>query len=328
MSLKIKISIAVMSIFIISALFLSNLLNSPIEQQILKGIYDQLIVVPYEEFNSELEKTIPQCEDFKLLNKYISLKQIHAEIELFDFGPFREHRLLREINFSPIREYKIEQYLQGEIGSLGDEGVTVKGLSNLQYALTLKDLPLEKKCNYLKFSIEDMKEKIDLALKDWKGDYRDQFIKNYSKSDKSIDMLVNVVLKSLNMLEEDYLAIPFGKKLAYDPRLESLPDHLTESSKTVFSIKLNSIYNLFFDDETHSPRISKLLTAELNQKLRSSFNTISNELNSIKSFEEAISTPNAVDTIYTEIKNLNILVSTEVVTQLGVTVTFTDNDGD
>jgi predicted lipoprotein len=258
-------------------------------------------------------------------------------------GPAADRRLMSNVG-AKARASSIESLVGGDepvdAAALADAGTTVRGIFAVEVALfapgssallhdpIVASLPGARRCEYARSVTQLAKQAVDQVLDDWTGDTdeRSSFIEG---GQDSVTDLVNDVNFRLQEIDDqglhdlvgvtDPAALPDNR--ADGPaaaRLEYLQAMYTEAAALLTGTKAGSIVDLV---ETRSPETADRLTTLVDAATEAMAALP-------PSVSAALADQPALTKAADAVNELRVLVGTELASQLGVTIGFSDSDGD
>lgn len=331
----------------------------------LEALADQQVVISYaalEKTTTQLEKS---CTKFQLDPSILTLTELQERwkavasawmaCDLFILGPVQDNFYTPYFYTRPVRAEKIDELIEEEkvtsIQSVPNIPASTQGIAAIEYLIFPQTENEGKEDVLLKFtegenSVHRMIYLLSLAsyleslairvLDEWVGNegYRFTFAKNTGTSvSGSLSKLVNRLLSQLDLLKAEQLGIPLGKYTVSDFDLTKLPAYASEHSKGLAVANFQACHRLLV-----GPATDKSLMAQLSvlgkDDLRAEIETIVDELanalpGSPAPWETTIQ-PNSpeFENIFNKVDALFGLLKGDMVTALGIQLTFSDNDGD
>ena len=167
------------------------------------------------------------------------------------------------------------------------------------------------------------------------GDYVQSFRENDSDGadiQGSISLLANEMIELLEMVMRTRLGMPMGETTDGVPRPEEVESSRSGASLALMTASIESVHRAFeggLDDYVdyldRSPEAERLSPA-----IRAQLEVVLNALSRIPPpLSQAVTeSPTEVLLTYESMRELLVLVKTDMAALLGITVTFSDNDGD
>jgi uncharacterized protein len=284
--------------------------------------------------------------------------QIMKQCELYQFGVVEDGFLWSKLDFWPLRKDAVNEFIIDnnlfDSDVLETKGVTVKGMPVIEYLIfddsignnkIINDFSINedaiKRKDYLKALCANLNFTAEKILLEWNDNYRSIYVNNDMQGiSGSINLTVNNMIQTLNFIKDMKIGKPFGKKdgILYPEEVES---RFSKQSVMAIVSNLDGLENLFLGktdsgndglgyDDFLNHLEAKYEDGLLSEKIKSQINECKNRLNHIqiplqKAIEEE---PEKVEAFYLSLKQLLVLIQVDMVNNLGVTLTFTDNDGD
>jgi predicted lipoprotein len=274
----------------------------------------------------------------------------------FNLGAIFDSYIYNKIEFRPTSQVFIEDYIA--TASLVDDaliesaGSSSKGLPAIEY-LIFNELTdqvvidsftvannLINRQNYLLSLGHNLESKTLEVLNLWEGGYQTTFVSSQgSEIGSSIGLLANQMTTVLERILVKHLAKSLGKSTDGIGHPEEVEAPLSGQSLDFIKYNLESVYQAFcISDLSDKTALDDYLDAvgakygneTLPDKIRAQFDLCREALNAIPGpLKDAVVTDyQLVDAAYTEIRELLILFKVDVASQLSITITFNDNDGD
>ena len=272
-----------------------------------------------------------------------------AGVELYALGPLDITVLHNQINKPIINPTLINEYLEsGKVTAetLAAQGSTVKGLTAAEYLLfsfdgdeaVLSAFEEPQRTAYL-VALSKVLLMATQDLYDYWSPDGENYAATFAAADEaggstkgSINMLVNEMIVVLEEVARLKLAAPLGLSDGETADPDKVEAPLSETSLERVRANLESVeqafsggdglglddYLEFLDADTQATLVEERLVEAL-----ASLNAIE------ESLETAVTTqPDAVQALYDAVQALLVATSVDAANQLGITVTFSDADGD
>ena len=325
----------------------------------LTDIVETTILPGHEAFISETEQLAQQAEQFQAEPTADNLAAVQAQwratadqwAQIEPFG-FRFTMVVRgQIKKWPINTRFIEKFIveQETIDEpfLDSIGSTSKGLTAIEYllfgSLEAPADPLTMLTNqpqrmaYLVAASQNLHRKAEELYALWSAEGENQaqaFIEaDFSGNELqgSISMLTNELIELSEKIANDKLNYP-RKGVYGEPQPETVESPYGNHSLPLAIANLRGLHQIYqtgFDDYLDFLALSSP-DDPLSQKIDAQFTTAITALEAIDQplAEAVLDQPETVEAAYNEVKNLLVLIKVDMANQLGVTVTFSDNDGD
>lgn len=325
---------------------------------ILENTAKNLIVPAYEDFafkSDSLNKAVIQFARNPEQQSLASVRSAWKEAikswkraEVYNFGPIDEMVLRTSIDRWPTSEAGIETAIEEYEGSddyLLRIGSNRKGLPAMDYLLfheqpevVINEFQNENRKAYLKLLSQSLVENSRFILDAWKNTYTQEFIKaSGNRPNSGITLLANEMGYLLEMIGMDKLDIPFGAQTNGVPRLQMLELEYAQISKELILENLKSLQRTFnggegqgFDDYLNTLNVEwedELLLSELiNSEYETAISIINEMDGSLR--EAMLNDKETVQQLIDSVRKLYIYTEVDMISQLSLLDTFSDNDGD
>ncbi len=243
--------------------------------------------------------------------------------------------------------------------TLDSFGAKVKGFSAIEYllfSLTSSDQQVlssyitgnsaKVRLSYLQALCNQLADRAAIISSGWdpaKGNYTSTFVKADGRDiNSSFGKLINALVKENEILKNERTSRSLGKLNSGIHQPEAIENRISAASWESVQASIQGMKNIFegnISGMPASPGIDDLLN-ELNsqfeggQKLsevtEGQFNlTIAKtQGQSVSMYESAKSNPALIENLYNELKKLLVLIKVDMTSNVGVLLTYTDNDGD
>ena len=334
--------------------------------ELLNNYSDNIVIPAYEEYVASTNSLLTVINEFavspsdnnKLLIcieqlKIVSLKWQLAS--LFDFGPASDYALLEFTNSYPTSTDDIEAAIGNESWIAGQaSNIDNVGLPALDYLLN-EDGALDKlntnpsRVEHLVRQAEFLNEQAEVVLETWQSSYQSYFV---SMTGTEMGSSIGAMLNAFNRVFEanirkQKLGLPSGvSTFSGNP----LPSHVEAKYANYWSIDLlyeallsiekvymgnalssNSIDNegVGFDDYLISlgdEAFGQGLNNDIVAQIQSSKQAVLSLEDPLSEF--VLSNQETCLSVYSELQALVVLFKVDMMSSLGVLITYQDNDGD
>jgi len=324
----------------------------------LRNISENVIIPRYVELEESLNALALKLETFDASPTASTLKAAQEATlsaylawqycSVFEFGPAAEENLRLSMNTFPCDTAQIESNISTETYDLAlAVNADAKGFPALDYLLfakpesqTIISFSAASKSRYAYASavLTELQGKIAEVIHGWnEGSYSVEFSNNTASNVGSpIGSLINQINFEFELLKNARIGIPMGKKTLGETQVLKLEAYYADRSKSMSLANLQGIQEAFsggsgqgFDDYLDALGAKRgnenLSTAILNgfSEVRSALESTDESYRNI--IENNVS---ALETSYSAIEQLVVLLKTDLPSQLGVQITYQDNDGD
>lgn len=330
-----------------------NAIVSPQEKKVMHALRMQIIGPQLETLvtvtKGFVHKTETSCVNStkvlddrqQLLHDFIALKSEWKKSYLLTFGPLMTGDFSRQTDFRPVRRASVEKTLNASelkntVPDFTEASVSVKGLPVIELLLAEPGSPMahQSYCNYLLALGQDLLRNARGMLSLLQA-HNEDYDRGIFQKAPIRDLMLNHIIHQFNDIENRYIARPFGFKYSTLRRKDLLSSGFSESSRQDLIASLEMLNKIFFCGNPRSScqSILSLLpdsTKGLKSRLETAVAQLGILLNQSPAFESVIESDDLspVRAVYDGIQRLNRLMSADLISSLGVTLTFSDNDGD
>lgn len=319
-------------------------------EAVLAHLADEVIVPSYESLAFALEdlgaSVDALCDDPSTTsltraqqhwrNATIAWQQTRAA----GVGPAMDRRLTAAIGFE-ARPDSIEDLLDGDQpldeGTVEAAGAATQGISAIEIALfgdgsdALASPDGARRCQYLSATTALAVEAAQEVVTDWTEGYRDTFVEGVDGDPmSSVSALVNEV--SFRVTEVDDQGL---RALVEAERPDGLPENRSDGPASFHLAELRGTLAdaaSVIGDGSDGPRLVQLVADESEdtaQRLEEAVAAATDAVEALPdSVTDAFDDPAALAEAQAAVMDLKVLLATEVASELGVTIGFSDSDGD
>ena len=327
---------------------------------LLENFASNIIVPAYSELESNTAKLATDAADIAnslnrgnldgLRNTWKETKISWTKVEAFSFGPIKEQALETRINKWPINDFGLESFLDGksevtsaDVSALPSNQV---GFQAIEYLLFDQEALAKFENNPVRLQLlgaltASLNSNIKNILQQWEGKYKENFMADDGKEfGSSITQLTNAYLEAVDNVRNFKISTPLGLKTGGIVKPGLVESKYSKFSKELIVANLQSFKAIFngqgvagnkkgFDDYLNGLSISPD-GKQLSQVINDNFDSTINAVQKIEgSLAEAVEkNPLQVNDALTEMQKLSVLLKTDMMSQLGLIVTFSDSDGD
>ncbi|MBA4167060.1 MAG: imelysin family protein [Chitinophagaceae bacterium] len=285
----------------------------------------------------------------------------YIHCEPYDFGPANGTvMLINSINYWPTKSAFINSELSDNTGIsdayVNGLGAERKGFPALGYLLfdRIHDNnavidsfttsgTAERRKQFIVALARNIANNAKTVLQEWQTSYSDTFKKNTgTELNTSLSLLLNNFVAGLETSKNKRIGIPIGRK---DNFTEGDPDSLavelpyTDFAKEMLAETTTTLTNLYqgksgsndgpgFDDYAKSLNSDG---AALNENIKTEFNVLQTNIAAVPSPMQTAVKADPGKTVYNcwvETKKMLVLLKVDLAANLGILITFSDNDGD
>lgn len=325
---------------------LGNQIISEYENTLQSAIQLELKI---NEFNQNVNSV--NLENVK--NQYLNLLFQWKKAEFSNFGPQEENFIGQNIDYGSFNVNLFNQNLSNsnlDSTYFAEAGVTVKGLGCLEYMLyhqpenliiaefTTDSLANRRK-TYLLGCVKEIQNQLRKIIQLWKpegGNYLQTFI---SKDGRDVTSSLTVYCNSLVYFLENVRRSKIGQPSGIENQgiinTNLLEKRISQQSIHCIKHNLEGLQNGF--SGKNGQGIEDLLNhlkieyngVLLSEVILNKFNEVQSKIANIPNLEEAINNDfQKVQELHTSLKQLVVLLKVDMMSNLGLLITYTDNDGD
>jgi predicted lipoprotein len=279
--------------------------------------------------------------------------------ELYKLGPVEDQFLGVAVEYVPTNPTGIDNAIAAGNALNSDyvesKGTNVKGLPALEYLLfdrtngnaailgkfTTGDLAAKRR-EYLKALSQNLNGKASTILTAWQSITLAKFINADGRDvSSSLGLLTNEVIILTENIKNNKLGAPLGKLGNGTAQPSLVEAGQSESSLSHIKTNLQALENTFLgrneagQDGQGFDDLLDALQAKNNGQLlsvviKAKFADVNTKVNAISMplQDAVVQQPQAVESAYVACKELIVLLKVDMTSNLGVLVTFSDNDGD
>ncbi len=339
--------------------------NSFDRKAMLRNLGNNVIIPDYKNFkqkantlsqsakkfasNANKQTLKPLREDFK--EAYLAWQKVTP----YGFGPAKSLALRTNVNTFPADTQEIPKRVKNNNQEWGPYDNDTKGFPALDYLLyrdseeavidSFKESPhAGNRKSYLKAITKDIAQMAGNVYRKWissGGDYLKTF-SNANGNDKgsSLALLVNQMNFDYEIIKNDKLGIPLGKKSLGDPLPNKVEAYYSGISLKLMITNLNAIENLFlgrYDGKNGKGLDDHLDAVDAKRNGKNLSNAIVDQFakarTELKQLDDPLSkaiknNKTQADKAYEEVQKQVVLIKTDMPSALGVRITYQDNDGD
>ena len=334
--------------------FVDNFDRGPI----LENLAENVIIPSFEDFSVKTQAMETSLSAFVnapnnttlevAQSSWVEAKLSWKKAEMFGFGPVDDLSYATSMDFWPTSAVGLENEAKSYDGSgtyLEDVGSNKKGFPAIEYFLFSADAQTviaafsdEKRQGYLKALTKKLASQAKEIATAWKGDYKTAFISNDGNdAGASATLLANNMIILVETIKNKKLDTPGGLQKGREQKPTQVEAYYSKKSTEMIIANLQSVRAVFtgnegggFDDYLNALNVksdegstlSEDITAQIDASLAAAM-AIENPL------QMAIETEQEkVQTLFARTQKLTVLMKTDMMSQLGLSVTFSDNDGD
>lgn len=333
----------------------------------LKDIAGNIIMPGHETFKTEAGKLSELLATLEATPTTANIEAAQAQwrktanawkaCELFNIGEVMDVYIHNKIHTWPANKGFIDQYIYGsdvlDEAFVDGKGSSSKGLAAIEYLLfnqdgnaavqdSLVNVPrAPRRRQYLKALGANLNTIAGALYDIWSvNGYYDRFVNSPGTGlESSTSLLVNEMAALLERMLGTKLGKPMGKHINNQPDHELAEAYISDESLALLHSNLEVLKNTFHGgaDKTYTG-IDDHLDAvgakyddmKLSEKVDAQFTTVKTALNQLSpSLNNAVyNNVPGTENAYTELKMLLVLFKVDIASNLSITITLNDNDGD
>ncbi|MFD2245912.1 imelysin family protein [Pontibacter ruber] len=335
-------------------------------QAMLNNYADNLIVPGYQAFNKEVGEMTTAISVFTTTPSVTTLADARKEyqeaylawqdVSVYEFGPADEQMLRNNLNIYPTTTTQIESNITaGTYDLKASTNLSAKGFPALDYLLygqaseaavvdqytTAASAANRKK--YLQDVAALIKQQTEATYTGWSTGTATKTFKEAAGTavGSSAGNLVNQLNSDIDITKRYKVGIPAGKTNAGTPLPDKVEAYYSGTSLALLERNLKAQKAIFLGqsatgvngpglddylDHVGAKYNNQTLSAAIAQQYDATLAAVAAVQGPLS--QAVTSNPQAVSKVYEELQKLIILTKTDMPAALGVTITYTDNDGD
>lgn len=327
------------------------------KEAMLQNIGENVIIQAYRDFSTEFSDLEQKAATFDADRSASNLLSFQDQFKVaytswqrcktFEFGPAADVTLRSAVNVFPTDTAQINDNIStGTYNLETAQNADAIGMPAIDYVLfrygkgsSAAIMMEDEDLDYIIANLQLIREKLDQVIEGWTGsnDYLSQFSSNTTASVGSpIGNLVNEINYDFELIKNAKIGIPLGKKTLGVAQPEKVEALYSGISVALAIENLDGIENAFKGgsgsglDDYLDALDARYNDQKLSEAIIDGFADAREALNAINGeLDDAIQNdPSTVDQAHTAIQNLVVLLKTDMPSQLGVQITYQDNDGD
>jgi uncharacterized protein len=331
----------------------------------LENIASSVIIPAYNDFQVKVNSLETSVNSFTASPDATTLNSVQNEFtevykswqyaEMFEFGPGETESQRLNFNSFPTNTAEIENKLSTEASTITVEKIrnylaNLRGLPALDYLLFSgtqaeivakfsTDNTAERRKEYLKAVISDLKERSSNIVTSWNTNYKSQFTADLSLSHGSpVNLYVNQLNYQLEHLTKQKIGLPLGKMSAGVTFPDRVEGYYSGISTQLAIENLKALKKAFHGGSGQEQGLDDYLKYLNDIGIENGISTYVSQR-----FEIALTTGYAVtmplnkavsqqtaevENFYLELRKLLIPLKTDMPNLIGTEITYIDNDGD
>lgn len=334
-------------------------------QAMLTNYSDNLIVPAYQAFQTEASALNQAVTAFVADPSPATLAAARAEYQQaagawqlaggFEFGPAMDQMLRNNVNIYPTTTGQIENNIAaGSYDLQTTANLSAKGLPAIDYllygkpseaevlALFTSDAQAANRKKYLQDITAQIQQLADATTNGWTGGYATTFRQSPGTAlGSAVGNLVNQLNFEIDLIKRAKVGIPAGKFTAGTPLPEKVEAYYSGASLELLKKAIQAQKTVFLGLSaagTNGPGLDDYLNhvgarynnQPLAQAIEQQFDAALAAANAVPvPLAQAVNShAAAASKVYQELQKLIVLTKTDMPAALGVTISYTDNDGD
>lgn len=337
------------------------------DRQAMLTNYSDLLIVPgYQRFKTETGQLAAAVQAFATTPSLATLTEARAkfqaaylgwqEVSLYEFGPADDQMLRNSLNIYPTSPSQIEQNVtSGTYNLQASANLAAKGFPALDYLLYAKPNEQEvlglytsaahsaNRKKYVQDVANLVKQQAEAVHTGWtSGTYGKTFKESPGTAvGSAVGNLVNQLNFEIDLTKRAKVGIPSGRFTAGTPLPDKVEAYYSRTSLALLERAIKAQRALFVGQtaqETNGLGLEEYLdhvgakhnNRMLSEAIKQQFDAALAAVAAVPApLAEAVTAhPQAVSKVYEELQKLIVLTKTDMPAALGVSITYTDNDGD
>ncbi len=343
-----------------------NEINNTDRKTVLTNTAEKAVIPAFKDFQNKaeiLEKAVlafSETPDASHLEearqKWTEAAVSWKKASVFSQGPVEDMFLSGAIDYVSVHYPNIEKAItEGkdiDNAYITSRGSSLKGLKAIEYLLfgdgsqpdkilaTFSGKTGSQRIMYLSALAENIRISAGSIIEAWlpeKGNYTAEFEKaDGREAGASLGVLINKLVSQVNQLKDERVGAPAGNRNNGEPQPELVEAIPSGQSLSLLRSEIQGFESLFTANNTGG--IDQLLDKleakaggePLSGKIKDQFAKIYSRIDAIDQplqvavFEDK----EKVGQLFTDLKQLQVLLEVDVVNNLGILLTFSDSDGD
>lgn len=325
--------------------------------EMLSHLTENIIVSSYEELESTTLALYNGAQTFtnnvsqetleSLRTVWLEARLSWKRSELYNFGPIENQFLYTKMDYFPISESKIEDAILDYDGTetfVDGLGSDRRGFAAIEYLIfdgtdeeVLARFTSTQYQGYLLGLTQNLAAISALILSDWQGGYADSFASSTGNDvGSSISLYTNAMIQLIEVIKTSKLADPYGlTSVTAEVRPDWVESPYAMVSMALITQNLQEVETIFtggdgkgLDDYLTALDASdgeEDLAATIHSKIEEC-QTLAGEIHTLQ--DALTENTEAVENLLVAIQELITITKSDMMSQLGTTITFSSNDGD
>ncbi len=330
-------------------------------KELLENIATNLIIPSYQNLESNTNLLAEATENFtqnpsvatleKAQNVWKSAYLSFQDANVYNFGAAQTTlgSVLENVGTFPVSETKIESYITAGNSSLTNFDRDSRGFLGTEYLLFDKVSKEEiiakytdiKRKEYLLAVVKNIQNEVKKVNNSWATGYKETFVNNTgTDAGSGVSILFNEWNKSFESIKNFKLGLPLGRRAgqaqansklveAYYSKesIAFLKAHFINIERVWYGTSLTGQDGIGFEEYLMSVEGGEAVVTETKTQLeevKKMITLLPNE----NMQTQITSNPTAINNVLTEMQKLTRFFKSEMVSLLGITITYDSGDGD
>lgn len=324
---------------------------------LLENLAENLVVPGYRLWDEENQLLVSTSEDFTsevtteslqaLKSQWLSSRLAWKTVEPYNFGPINDLFFYNLVDVFPVSTFRIDESIQDFNGSesyVASLGNTQKGYGAIEYLLfsqseseTIALFQDENHQKYLVQLAEELKLISSMVLTEWEEGFATEFVENTGNDvGASITQYTNALIEHVEIIKNFKVETPLGLRSNEAPLPHLVESPFAEQSALLIATNMDAVERTFLgdagqglDDYLNELDASDSEGSNLSDEILEKIEECRDLATGIDNLSEsvAVSDQDALD-LLTALQELTTLIKADMMSQLGLIITFSSNDGD
>lgn len=329
------------------------------QSRIIEAVTTDLILPEYTELVTQtdlLKEAGQQFAETGSSGEYVALQQAWKatfvqwkKCQVFHFGPMVEENFHLMLDFSPTRDYLIDQAIWSgdsiDEAFVDGQGAAAKGFPGLEYLLfdaasgdqvTWDSLTIgvnaDRRRQYVAAATSEISQIAASVLATWEGSYQEVFTSSTSGFHDELSEVANAMLYILEVVKNDRIGSPLGKDAGGQAAPTKAEAWRSEYSWPLLMANLTTAHQVYLGAQAYGfdDYLTSLGYSDLADQIDGLFQQV---LADCAEAADPLSTSvyterHLLEPIYEDLTTLIRLMKSDMFSFLSISVTFTDADGD
>ncbi|MEM7296729.1 MAG: imelysin family protein [Bacteroidota bacterium] len=324
---------------------------------ILSNLADAIILPGYRQLSQDLNGLSTAINTFNSERSIVNLDALKdswkvarlswKSIELYRFGPIEDRFLFTKMDIYPVSASGIEEVISAYDGSANyivPVASTSRGFGAIEYmlfsdseAVTLTSFDDENRRSYLALVAENLGDNINTVITEWENGYTETFKAGISNDVGSgITRFTNAMLQHIEDIKNFKVETPLGLRTDSDPIPEDVESPYANISAEMIVTNMNAIETAFtggqgqsLDDYLNELNASGESGNRLSDDIITKIDECRTLAQSIDNLAVAVETGDqTANNLLVALQELTTLTKSDMMSQLGLLITFSSTDGD